>query len=204
MSGHRKSAKDRRAEIVDVTLRLLTETPVEKLSTSRIAEEIGITQAAIFRHFQTKDVLWRAVLEEVELRATRAWDTAAAEELTPIARLRAILKAQLSLIAAIPAIPVLIFSAGQIAAETAIRPIHLRVMQGLRARILAQLRAAAASGEIIARLPEDHVDLFLGLLQGTVLRWRLSGEGFDLVAEGMRLVEIQIGLMTGTKIVGTT
>lgn len=199
MPGKRKPAEDRRAEIVETTLRLLTVTPVERLSTARIAEEVGVTQAAIFRHFRTKDALWGAVLEAVEARALRAWDDAAADQAAPLARLRAILRAQLSLIAAIPAIPVLIFNSGRIDAETAIRPVHLRVMKGLRNRVLEQLRAAETAGDIAAPPPEDGVDLFLGLIQGTVLRWRLSDGGFDLVAEGMRLVEIQIGLMTRTK-----
>lgn len=197
MSDHRKSARDRKAEIVDTTLRLLAETPVEKLSTSQIAEAIGVTQAAIFRHFPTKDALWGAVLETVEARAIAAWDAAASSETDPLARLRAVLQAQLSLIAEYPAIPVLIFSAGRIAAEAAIRPVHLRVLQGLRARILDQLRAATAAGEVLAPRPEDGCDLLLGLLQGTVFRWRMSDCGFDLAAEGMRLVDAQIGLMTG-------
>lgn len=199
MPTRRKTAQDRRAEIVETTLRLLSVTPVETLSTARIAAEVGISQAAIFRHFPTKDALWAAVLEAVEARATRAWDAAVPEGGAPLARLRALLRAQLELIAAVPAIPVLIFSAGRIAAETAIRPVHLRVMQGLRRRILAELRDAAAQGEIAALPPEDAVDLFLGLLQGTVLRWRLSGTGFDLVAEGMRLVDVQMRLMTGAR-----
>lgn len=197
MPGRRKSAEDRRAEIVETTLGLLTVTPVEKLSTARIAEEVGITQAAIFRHFPTKDALWGAVLEAVERRAVRAWDGAVGDADTPLNRLRAVLKAQLSLIAAVPAIPVLIFSAGRVSGEKAMRPVHLRVMQGLRQRLQVQLRDAAETGGIVAPSPEDAVDLFMGLLQGTVLRWRLSDGGFDLVAEGTRLIDIQIGLMTG-------
>jgi AcrR family transcriptional regulator len=198
MPPGRKTAHDRRAEIVETTLRLLTFTPVEKLSTARIAETVGISQAAIFRHFPTKDALWGAVLEAVETRAIDAWDAATADEARPLARLRAILRAQLSLIAAVPAIPVLIFSAGRITAETAIRPVHQRIMQGLRKRLLAELRAAAT--EVAAGpSPEDAVDLFLGLVQGTVLRWRLCDGSFDLVAEGMRLVEIQIRLISGAR-----
>lgn len=195
MGRQRKPAENRRAEIVDATLRLLTTTPVESLSTARIAAEVGLTQAAIFRHFPTKNALWTAVMETVEARATRAWDGAETAAQDPVARLRALLRAQLSLIAATPAVPVLIFSAGRIAAEDAIRPVHLRIMGELRARILSQLHAA--SDRLAAPTPEDGCDLFLGLVQGTVLRWRLRDGGFDLVAEGTRLIDIQIGLMTG-------
>lgn len=197
MSEHRKCAQDRKAEIAETTLRLLTTIPVETLSTSRIAKEIGITQAAIFRHFPTKDALWLAVLETVEARATARWDQALATQKPPLARLRALLQAQLLLIAETPAIPVLIFNAGRITAETTIRPVHLRVLAGLRKRVVEQLHAAAAAHQIAGPSPEDSSDLFLGLLQGTVFRWRMSECRFDLVTEGMRLVDIQIGLITG-------
>ena len=195
MSERRKSSGDRKAEIVETTLRLLTVTPVEKLSTARIAGDVGITQAAIFRHFQTTDDLWAAVLEAVEDRAARAWSAAEEGHPAPLARLRAILRAQLALIAEVPAIPVLIFNQGRVSAEARMRPIHRRMMEGLRARMMAQLTAAAEAGEIAAPAAGDAVDLFLGLVQGTVLRWRLSDCAFDLVAEGMRLVDIQIALM---------
>lgn len=199
MSEHRKRATDRKAEIAETTLRLLTAIPVETLSTSRIAKEIGITQAAIFRHFPTKDALWLAVLETIEARAIARWDHALETEKTPLTRLRTLLQAQLSLIAETPAIPVLIFNAGRITAEATIRPVHLRVLDGLRQRVVTQLHAAKAAQQIAGPPPEDSSDLFLGLLQGTVFRWRMSEFRFDLVTEGMRLVDVQISLIAGNR-----
>lgn len=199
MPERRKRAPDRKAEITETTLRLLATTPVENLSTSQIAKEIGITQAAIFRHFPTKDALWLAVLESIESRAIARWDHALETEKTPLARLRALLQAQLLLIAENPAIPVLIFSAGRIAAESTIRPVHLRVLDGLRRRATDQLRAAQANTAGAGPSPEDSSDLLLGLLQGTVFRWRMSECRFDLVSEGMRLVDVQISLIAGSR-----
>lgn len=197
MPQTRKSAQDRKAEIAAATLRLLTTTPIERLSTSQIANEIGITQAAIFRHFPTKDALWLAVLEAVEARATARWDNALEKANTPLARLRALLRAQLLLIAETPSIPVLIFNAGRITSESTMRPVHLRVLEGLRRRAVDQLRAAQNVQEIAGPSPEDSSDLLLGLLQGAVFRWRMSACRFDLVSEGMRLVDIQLGLIAG-------
>ena len=199
MPERRKRAPDRKAEITETTLRLLATTPVENLSTSQIAKEIGITQAAIFRHFPTKDALWLAVLETIEARAIARWDHALETAKTPLTRLRALLQAQLLLIAETPAIPVLIFNAGRIAAESTIRPVHLRVLDGLRRRTTDQLHAAQADTAGADPCPEDSSDLLLGLLQGTVFRWRMSECRFDLVSEGMRLVDVQISLIAGSR-----
>lgn len=196
MPGHRKSAADRKREIVDTTLHLLASLPVETLTTERIAKEVGVSQAAIFRHFPTKNALWIAVLETVEARAEKEWDTALATGLKPLDRLKSVLEAQLGLIAVTPAVPKLIFGAGHLASESDIRQVPLRIMARLRAILLHEMEAALSRGDLQVSMPAtDLADLLLGLVQGTVLRWQLSGCEFDLSAEGRRLVACQIRLL---------
>ncbi|MBR9852407.1 MAG: TetR/AcrR family transcriptional regulator [Rhodobacteraceae bacterium] len=196
MSGHRKSAADRKREIVDTTLHLLASLPVETLTTERIAKEVGVSQAAIFRHFPTKNALWLAVLETVEARAEKEWDTALAPGLSPLDRLLRVLEAQLGLIAATPAVPKLIFGTGHLNAEPDIRQVPLRIMARLRAILLHEMETARSCGNLSVSMPAtDLADLLLGLVQGTVLRWQLTGREFDLSAEGRRLVDCQIRLL---------
>ncbi len=197
MPGHRKPAADRKREVIDTALRLLATLPVEALTTERIASEVGISQAAIFRHFPTKNALWLAVLETVETRAEKIWETACAPDLAPLARLQRVLEGQLGLIAVTPAVPKLIFTVGRMTAETDIRQVHLRIMTRLRSILLHEIDAAISTGELRTSMPAtDLADLFLGLVQGTVLRWQLSDRAFDLIAEGGRLIECQIRLLT--------
>jgi hypothetical protein len=60
--------------------------------------------------------------------------------------------------------------------------------------------AARAAGELRRGLePEDAAFLILGLVQGLVIRWSLSGQAFDLVGEGRRLLDLQLlGLVDGS------
>lgn len=197
MSGNRKSAEDRKREVVDTALRLLSVLSVETLTTERIANEVGISQAAIFRHFPTKHALWLAILETVESRAITIWDTALSSTDAPLDRLRHVLEAQLSLIAATPAIPKLVFTVGQLSTETDLREVHMRIMARLRGILLHEAETAAANGSLRASIPAmDITALFLGLVQGTVLRWQLSDRSFDLCHEGARLIDCQIRLLT--------
>ncbi|NHX27819.1 hypothetical protein HA397_28155, partial [Escherichia coli] len=79
--------------------------------------------------------------------------------------------------------------------EKDIRPVHLAVMRDLRALLVAELGDARAAGQISEpQDDQDCADLLMGLIQGTVLRWTLTGHGFDLVAEGQRLIDIQLAL----------
>ncbi|WP_418025878.1 TetR family transcriptional regulator (plasmid) [Paracoccus sp. TD-10] len=44
------------------------------MTTGAVASQIGVTQAALFRHFPTKDALWQAVAEHVAEGLALAWD----------------------------------------------------------------------------------------------------------------------------------
>ncbi|MGC9370159.1 MAG: TetR/AcrR family transcriptional regulator [Paracoccaceae bacterium] len=192
----RKTAEARRADITEAALVLLATAAPEQLTTTRIARKVGISQAALFRHFPTKDHVWRAVVEEIEARAERAWAKAAEIGGSPAQRLRILLLTQLGLIEQTPAMPALVFSPGRHVSEDAVRPVILRVMAGLQSRIVALVEEGAAGGAAASGLqPADIALLLMGTLQGLVLRWSLSGRGFDLVSEGDRLIQIQIGLL---------
>ena len=56
----RKPAEDRKTDIVEALLRLADQIGPDRLTTNDIAREVGVTQAAIFRHFPTKAELWSA------------------------------------------------------------------------------------------------------------------------------------------------
>lgn len=191
----RKSAIERRKEIIEAMLCLLPELGEGRLSTQAIADHVGITQAGLFRHFPTKKDLWGAALMEIERRAECAWDKASRDDDPAIVRVRKILLAQLKLIEDYPAIPALLFSTGRLAAEEIVHPIHMRIMTALRLRIMEELTAAVQDCD--RHIEIDMLDLeslLMGVLQDCVLRWSVTGCRHDLVAEGERLIRLQLRL----------
>lgn len=195
MATIRKSAAERQQEIVEATLQLLPEFGGGRLSAQTIADQIGITQAGLFRHFPTKKDLWIAVLTEIERRARRSWDEASREFDPAVLRLQKILLAQLKLIEDYPAIRALLFATGPLATEEAVHPIHMRIMTALRLCILEEL--ATAVQECNRHIQIDTLDiecLLMGVIQYCALRWSLTGREYDLVAEGDRLIVLQLRL----------
>jgi len=53
----RKSQEERRAEIIDATLRIMSEHGVEGTTVARIAAEVGVTPGALYRHFENRGML---------------------------------------------------------------------------------------------------------------------------------------------------
>lgn len=63
MSRKRLPARERSRAIVEATIDLFAREGFTRTTTSRIARAAGVSEALVFRHFPTKESLYRAVLE---------------------------------------------------------------------------------------------------------------------------------------------
>jgi AcrR family transcriptional regulator len=187
----RKAAGVRQEEIVTETLRLAAEVGPERTTTQAVADAIGLTQAAIFRHFPSKADLWRAVVRQLRERMLASWSEASAVADDPERRIRAVVGAQLRLIRSVPAIPAILFSRELHAENDALRKGLMQLLQHFHDRLAAAVRNGQAAGRFDPGLdPEDAAFLIIGIVQGTTVRWSLSGRSFDLVATGERMIDM--------------
>ena len=190
MARHRKPAGERKEQIVDEAMRLAAELGPDRMTTQKLADAVGVSQAAIFRHFPNKTEIWQAVAK----RIGSAMPAKLLESNDPAAqRLRAIAKRQFEFIVKTPAIPAILYSRELHAENEALRE-QLSGMvnrrQALFARIITE---AKEQGDFDAGLDaDDAANLALALIQGLAMRWSMEKHGFDLVEEGTRLFELQL------------
>lgn len=191
----RKPAEDRKADIVEALLRLADQIGPDRLTTSDIAREVGVTQAAIFRHFPTKAELWSAVGEVIAARLAEAWQQALAANTTPKDRLRALIAAQLRQIEAIPALPAILHSRELNVDNANLRQRFRGILLQYQAHLVANLEGMIADGSITPDVrPQDAAILLTSLVQGIAIRWSLGSRGFALQPEGLRLLDVQLAL----------
>lgn len=189
----RKTAEERRTEIVETAVRLADELGPDRLTTEAIAKEVGLTQPGIFRHFPRKQEIWEAVAGWVGARLRERWAAADRAADTPEERLRALLHGQLDLIRTVPAIPAILFSRELHAGNEALRNAFLRLLTEFRGVVAGHVRAGCRDGRFRPDLdPDDAASLVVALVQGLAVRWSLSGRRFDLAAEGDRLLTLLI------------
>jgi len=60
----RLSAEERRASIIKVAKRLFAQSGFHGVSIDEIVKEVGVSPAILYRHFESKDELYEAVLQE--------------------------------------------------------------------------------------------------------------------------------------------
>lgn len=179
----RKSSGERQAEIVAAAVMLADKLGPERLTTATLADAVGVSQAALFKHFPTKQAIWEAIVAWIADHLEARWSAAAPPGAGAVERLRVLLRRHLELVQSVPAIPSILLS----------RELHSR-HEALRAGLLSlmgrfheHLSAVIADGrrkELRADIdPGRAAFLIIGLVQGLVLRWSLSGRSFDLAAE---------------------
>lgn len=192
----RKSAELRKAEIVVAMLDLADRIGPDRVTTGAVALQIGVTQAALFRHFPTKSALWQTVAEHVAEGLAVAWDDALSVGDTPVVRLRALIAAQFAQIAATPALPMLLFSRELNVTNAGLRAIFHGKLMTFRTLLAREIGAGQDAGMLRGDIAAgDAAVLMTSLVQGVAIRWSLGTRDFDLRAEGLRLFDVQYRLL---------
>ena len=191
----RKSADSRKAEIVAAMLRLADELGPDRLTTDAVAKAVGLTQPGIFRHFATKQDLWLAVAAQIARIMTEGWEQVLATDALPKDRVVALIRAQLRLIAANPAIPAILHSRELHSENAALRGQFVGLMTRFQALLVDALTEGRSLGVYRGDLdPKDAAMLLISLIQGLAIRWSLGQRAFSLETEGGRLLACQINL----------
>jgi AcrR family transcriptional regulator len=191
----RKTAEDRKSEIIEALLDLADRVGPDRLTTNDIAREVGVTQAAIFRHFPTKAELWAEAGTVIADRLGAAWARAQDAQATPQGRLRALIAAQLRQIEACPALPAILHSRELNVDNADLRDRFRGLLMQYQGHLVANLDGMIADGSLARHiLPQDAAVLLTSLVQGIAIRWSLGSRGYDLPAEGLRLLDVQLAL----------
>ena len=179
MSGHPKHlpADERRAATVEAVVDLAAEQNPSDITTTAIAQRMGLTQGALFRHFPTKDAILQAVMSWVTERLLARVDKAAEGTTSPVAALEAVFMTHIDFVSEHPGVPRMLFGELQRPGETLPKRMVQTLIQHYGERLHRLLEAGKAQGELDAGLDVDAAAvLFIGTIQGLVMQSLLAGK----------------------------
>lgn len=166
----------RQVEIAAAAMRLAGTISPALITTAQIAEVVGISQGAVFRHFASKDAVWHAAMVWARTELLGAVQAAAKAEASPFQALRAVFKAHVGFVAAHPGVPRLIFHEMQSASDSPVKREVRMLLRTYRELLVALLDDAAQSGAVHAELDADAAaTLFVGAVQGLVMQSMAAG-----------------------------
>lgn len=177
------SADERRAATVDAVIELAAEQNPSEITTTAIAEHMGVTQGALFKHFPTKDAILQAVMEFVANRLLSRVDKAARAAATPVAAIEAIFMTHIEFIVENPGVPRMLFGELQHARLTATKRMAQTLIRRYGERLQNIIEEGKAAGELSASLDTGAAAiLFIGTIQGLVMQSMLAGN-VELIRE---------------------
>lgn len=170
-------ADERRTATVEAVVELAAERNPSEITTLAIAQRMGLTQGALFRHFPTKEAIFQAVMAWVSDRLLGRVDKAASDAPSPLAALEATFMAHIAFVSEHPGVPRMLFGELQRAGETLPKQLVQTLIHHYKDRLRRMLVAGKAQGELAAELDVDAAALlFIGTIQGLVMQSLLAGD----------------------------
>lgn len=177
----------RQLDIVRAAISLLNTGGMSDLTMKRIAGSLGVSEPAIYRHFESKAAILAGILDHFSKESSSVLDDLG-KSLPPLEAIEKFFLGRCSFFASNPEFVPLMFASDVFGPDP-----------GLSDRIHGIIHSHGASlGEFIARgqsdgsirddLPVHHAAMtIMGLMRLLLTRWRMSGMGFDLESEGQAL-----------------
>lgn len=164
-------ADERRAITVETVISLAAEKNPSDITTKAIAERMGLTQGAIFRHFPNKEAILQAVMSWVSQRLLARVDSAIEGADSATAALEAVFLAHIDFIAEHPGVPRMLFGELQRKEQSLPKKMVQTLLKHYRERVRGLLEEGKAQDEFSADLNIDAaVMLFVGSIQGLVVQ----------------------------------
>lgn len=177
-------ADERRAATVEAVIDLAAEQNPSDITTTAIAQRMGLTQGALFRHFPTKDAILEAVMAWVAKHLLDRVDKAAKGLTSPMAALEAIFLTHIDFVGKHPGVPRMLFGELQRAGETLPKRMVQTLVQDYGQRLRTLLEAGKAQGELDPDLDVNTAAvLFIGTIQGLVMQSILAGDATRILSE---------------------
>lgn len=177
----RKSAAVRRHDIIIAAMEMLRTESVSRLTTRELARAVGIAQPTLFLHFGNKTQVLIALVDHIQAQLQQGLQSQNLGAMTPLERLRTVIRFHLKFIQRQPGIPRLLFSEEMQTGDPALRE-RIHGLIGFFLEFLStQIREGQRLGELCPDLdPQQSACLLVASVQGLAFRWILSEFRFVL------------------------
>ena len=177
----RKTGDERRAEIIQSSLELASEVGIAKVSTQAIADRVGIAQATVFRHFKTRNDIFRAVLEFVSGSVFKVLEGQMLSGKPADVRLETFIRRHLAMVSKMKGVPRILFSDRLHVEDPELKKTVQNIVTKLTKNIAKLIKDGIDEGVFDKGVnPDQMARMTITLLQGSIVRWSIFDFGYKL------------------------
>jgi len=179
---------ERQQQIVDESIKIIAEHSIQQLTIKNLSRRIGISEPAIYRHFESKIDILLAILESFKQTKNSIINRIAVDNMPALEKFEAIFTEHLKVFVANPALAAVVFSEEIFQNEKRLSETVFSIMRMNQQTQADIIEAAQKNGEIKDNISSNKLSLMImGSLRLIVTQWRLSAFAFDLEKEGIEL-----------------
>lgn len=178
---------ERQQQIIEAAIKLIAEKGIQNLTTKNLSEEIGITEPALYRHFDNKLEILKAAIEYFQIKMQPAIKKLN-RSINSLNKIESFILEHLKIISQNPNFAKVIFSEANFQNDENLI-LKMNNMMNQSHKILdAIIQSGQKKGEIRADVTSlSIVRMIIGSMRLLVTHWSMSGMIFNLVTEGKQL-----------------
>ena len=178
----------RQSEIIQESIKLIADKGIQGFTIKNLANAIGVTEPAIYRHFENKQKILIEILSLFKENKESFMKYVQADDVTPLDKLKALFELRFKYFAKNRAIASVIFSEELFRNDPILSEIVFDIMKENQKIILRIIKAGQKSSVIKHDVSADQLAfIIIGALRLIVTKWRLSDYSFNLEKEGKSL-----------------
>ena len=192
---------DRQIEIMEAATARIDKYGIQNLTIKTLAADIGLSEPALYRHFENKNEILLGLLNyfmlEMKSRLKRILmkpHTTAGDEL------RAIFNSQLQNFSKKPAIVSVIFAESIFRFDKRLSNKVAEIMDVMHNYVKANIKKGKEAGQYGKLINNKTLTtIIVGGMRMTVLKWKISGHKSNLINEGTSVLEGILKMVEKTK-----
>lgn len=188
---------DRQHDLIAAAGRILTRSGVSGLTIKNLAIELGFTEAAIYRHFKSKEEIIVAMLEHLLENANERCKAVMDSGYPPDQAFLELFRSHLRYFKAHPHFVVAVFSDGLLEGAGPVNDTLFKILGVNRMYLVPILVRGQQQGLFTtAMTPEQLVQLVMGSFRMEMFKWRIAQFTYDIEAQGDSMLTALIALIS--------
>jgi len=175
---------ERHGQIIDVAVSIIAELGLKGFTIRNLSQRIGVTEGAIYRHFKSKEDIFKGILEEFELLSEyRNRQTEPISD--PVEELHLFLADRYKRFVEKPELARILFMENVFQSTPELAERSHKMMKKHFTIVQKLIQKGQADGILVKHISDQTLfRLVIGPMRLLVTQWMLSGLAFNLAAAG--------------------
>ena len=180
---------DRQMEIVEKSIEIIDNKGIQGLTIKHLSHEIGITESAIYRHFESKNDIIIAILNGFDEISLMLSEMMKAYEGTALEKIKTMFGNMLELFTASPSVVSVIFSEELFKNDEVLKKYVKEIQNRNQNTVEMILNKGQENNDVRKDVESKYLALIImGSIRLMVKNWSLNDYGFNINDEGNKLV----------------